>query len=201
MFVTAQDFKKPYLIPNLDQPEYTASFVDFVENYEKEFLLKVLGSYFSEAFITAIQATPPIDQRWLDIRDGAEYVELGGQRKYKWAGLKKVFIRLIYAAWLQDGYSLWTEVGEGVQNTENADTATPAYRITRAYSDGSNLMGNYPVCLDDWDAVDSRDTLYGFLEASGTTYDADVVGGGWSSFQEYLFNEWTCPGTTNAFGL
>lgn len=203
MFVTAQDFKKPYLIPNLDQPEYLTAFPAFVERFETEFLKKVLGSYFSEAFIAGLNVVLPAtpDQRWIDIRDGAQYNELGSGKKYKWIGMKEVFIRLIYAAWLQDGYSLWTEVGEGVENTENADTSTPAHRITRAFSDGADLLGNDDYSFDEWCGINSRDTLYGFLQASGTTYDADVVGGNWSSFQEYLMNEWTCLGTTNTFGI
>jgi len=71
MFVDSTDFTDiPYKIPNQEE---TRAFVDWIEAEETKILKEVLGLPLYNAFIEGLDTSGSIEQKWLDLRDGAEY--------------------------------------------------------------------------------------------------------------------------------
>ena len=194
MFVVAEDFnRKPYQIFNLS--EYETVFGNMIEDVEKEVLCEVFGDYFYNAFMTGL-AADPVDQRWTDLKDGVAYTTANGYVR-NWKGMKAVFIPMVYGRWLHDNYNDWTETGDSVQASENADLNTPANRIVRAINEASELIG----VEDYWNDYDRINTLFGYLESTGALYDDVILGSGYTDFQTYLRNEFRSLGRLNTFGL
>lgn len=194
MFVVAGDFaKKPYQIYNLDQ--YPDVFQAMIDDVEQQVLREVLGDYFYNAFVAGL-AIDPVDPRWTALKDGVAYT-LQNTVVRNWRGMKAVFVPMVYGRWLHDNYNDWTETGDSVQNSENAELNTPANRIVRAINAASEMIGVEDAFTD----YDRMNTLYGYLESTGTLYDADIVGSGYSDFQAYLRNEFRSLGRLNTFGL
>jgi hypothetical protein len=74
-------------LPNLDEVPNT--FQDTMDRYEEEILKKLLGYQLYNAFIAGIAVEPTPDQKWLDLRDGAEFTFdfCGETITQKWNGL------------------------------------------------------------------------------------------------------------------
>lgn len=174
MFVVRADFdNQPYNIPNLDKVQN--SFAAFVEREEEEQLTSIIGYTLYKQFTTGLAVTPTPDQKWLDLRDGKEYINSNG-KIYKYKGMKKIFIPYIYAMWLRANFDNDSAVGIALALTENAEIISPSTRICNAYNDHSKLVGD--SCINN--------SLYGFLKTNEEVYP---------DF------EFTCPGEMNIFNL
>lgn len=167
MFCTEDDFNAmPYNIPDSsDAPE---ALTDLIPRKETEALRKVLGAALYNDFINGLfvdgdPETPiaevDIEQKWKDLRDGADYTI--GVEEYRYDGVKTFLIPYIFQGWLEDNYDNLSTLGNSVATVENAQMIAPGRRIVKAYNIYSNIVGNcHKLC----------DTLYGFLQQNKETY-------------------------------
>lgn len=196
MFITAEDFNVlPYRLPDLDENE---EFSDFVQAEEIDRLRKILGRSLFDAFIAACfvltdgvytaKDNEDIDQRWLDLRDGAEYAYC--DVVYNWQGVVKALKPYIFSKWITYSTEEFKGVGVVIPNTENATVVSPAGTIVRAFNEFSLLVGN--ECR-------MEDTLYGYLYNSEEAFTDSI--GDETSIQVYLVRRFQNPGSMNIFNL
>jgi hypothetical protein len=146
MFVTLDDFDiMPYNIP---AQALTGMSEEYIEEIEERYLRKVLGNELYAAFIAGLEEDP-IDQKWSDLRDGAQYGD-----SEKWVGMRQALIPLVYSYWLTDTFDNNSNIGVVVANAENSTVINPSHRIAKAYNSFARNIGD--VCLNN-------NTLYGFL--------------------------------------
>jgi len=187
MFVDIDNFNTPpYDLPNL---EGNATFLDFVEREEKLLLINLLGISLYREFVDGLLDVV-IEQRWLDLRDGADYFNFS--KSYAWVGMETMLTPYIYFKWLEYGVDHTTGVGVVVANTENSIVNSPVYKLDRAWREFINYVGNY---------LQLENSLYGFLQNSGEVYATVYPIDEYSTFQAYLSDRFKFPGTRNIFGL
>jgi hypothetical protein len=167
MFLTEADFQAmPYSIPNSsDAPE---ALTDLIPRKETEALRKVLGSALYDEFVNGLftnsNLTTPIaeiniEQKWKDLRDGANYII--GIKEYRYNGVNNFLVPYVFQGWLEDNYDHLSTLGNSLASVENGQMIAPGRRIVKAYNVYSNLIGN---CLKRYD------TLYGFLHVNKEVY-------------------------------
>lgn len=153
LFINPDDFLvRPYRIPNLQEAK---DFQDYLESKEAEILKSLLGPVMYDDFIVQ----PIVEQRWVDLRDGAEYSLYS--EDYIYPGIKQFLIPAVYADWLADSYDKHTDTGIVVHTKENTELISPSLRISRAWNHFVSLVG---------DSVNYENTLWGFLKANEEDY-------------------------------
>lgn len=176
LFVDEYDFiYPPYLVPNQNESTW---FQRYLQDKEEEILKRVMGWEFYAEFNTAIQGVSPA-QKYVDIRDGAQYT-YGGET-FKYDGLNDFLVPAIYALWLRDSAFKTTNIGIGTNQKTDFNVLNPANVISRAYNIYSDKVGNNR---------NYRNTFWGFMQANYLTYTA------WDAFED--FEE---PGKLNSFGI
>lgn len=169
-FVKAKDFKNPpYKIPNQEESSGGISWLETeLARIETELLEKLLGYQFYSDFISGLEVGSP-EQKWKDLRDGAEYfTDLGTsqQRKNTWKGMKEMLIPGVYATFLpilyRRVYNNGTIINNGQQNTTSV---VPDYEIVTSWN--TYVRGTGSHCL--W-----ANTLYGFLQSNQSSYQGFV---------------------------
>ena len=177
LFIAKTDFVNvPYKIPN--QNEET-SLDAYLESKERQLLYDLLGYEFAQALIDVFEGSGTPDQKWIDLRDGAEYTY--NNKTYKWFGLNNLLIPAVYAEWLGDTFDKATNIGIGLNQKENFTVISPATRIGRAWNIYSETCGSH-----SW----QYNSLFGYLEANS----ADFTGLWDGYFAQY-------PGQRNVFDL
>lgn len=106
MIIDVSDFNDPpYKIPNQEEQPW---FKDRIEKIETDILKLILGYTLWKEFTDALDAGSPA-QKWVDLRDGAEY-EYGG-KTYKYEGVKDFEKPAIYSIILPEITYKMTNVG------------------------------------------------------------------------------------------
>lgn len=138
------------------------------------------------------------DDKWLLLLEGDTYTWEG--KEYTWVGLHKAFIPMVYAEYLTSFTTFQTSVGTTAPLTENADSASPASAISKAWARYRQLVckGLNPSCRTCNSAVD---TLIGYLLANEDVFAGDVASAGWDTFKQYLNDNFKDPGSRNDFNL
>ena len=214
MFVQQTDFDRlPYQIPNLNKLS-AGTFDNYVDVKEEYMLRRLLGDSLYNSFIAGLGATPPIDPKWTNLRDGADYQVNG--HTFHWNGVVDLLKPYIYSEWITDTFDTLTGIGMVVSSAENGQVKNPSRKISEAWNvfavkagthvspDYMQQFGLYPdwTWFDGQFMHDLRDTLYGYLRQTGSdgvwdgTFD-DTFGG----FQGYLDFWFKDPGTKNVFNI
>jgi hypothetical protein len=169
MFVTDDDFNSfPYNIPQSEDAATVLS--ELISNAEPEILRKVLGSVTYNEFIVGVFVDPnaeelvmkedvDIDQKWLDLRDGANYSYKG--KNYRYDGIKNILKPYIVQEWISDNAENVTLIGVSQPQSENATVVSPGRLISKYYNKFSRLVGNCEQFCD---------TLWGFIKANEDNY-------------------------------
>jgi len=71
-------------IPQITNTEGRALVSQFINDYENEYLEKVMGYDLWQAFMAGIEGSGMPDQRWVDLLEGKEFSYLG--KNHKWGG-------------------------------------------------------------------------------------------------------------------
>lgn len=164
MFLTPSLFIGPYNIPN--KPDAPNSLQDFINFCEKDVLDKLLGSVLYREFVEALFVDPDanplvpipevdIDQKWKDLRDGAEYTH--SEKPYRWSGIETALVPYVFQQWESDHYKRLASTGRSRSRKENADVVDPSDNITQAYGDFVRYIGK---------VHNHFNTLWGFLKAN-----------------------------------
>lgn len=137
--------------------------------------------------------------RWLVLRDGASYRY--NQRKLRFVGFNKACRALVHSLWLAD---LATKIsGSGVVSpkSENSEGYPVADRVVASWNEFvDNVVGEFreEFCEDE---PNERNSLYGYLLSTPTTYDDVVDDEDYEDFENYVRLEIEHPGWQNAVGI
>jgi len=134
-------------IPNIRERQNTID--SNIEKYEKEFLICLLGQALFKEFQTALDAGPLVEQRWIDLKDGADFTLdfFGTQVPLKWNGLvntekvSPIAYYVYYKIRLED---LTTTMGsaEVVAKHENSVAANARRKMVNSWSKMLDLYGS-----------------------------------------------------------
>lgn len=144
-------------LPNTNDENVIEVLEQFIDKYEKSFLTDLLGYELYKEFTAGLKVSP-VDQKWKDLRDGAEYTY--NQRLYKWDGLIRdetqtsPIANYIYYHWQRDAISQTTAIGEVASKSENSIRVSPSGKMIRAWNEMVNEL---------W-------KLVSFLDAKASTY-------------------------------
>lgn len=178
-------------LPNIDKKINTYNAA--IEQYEKEILINLLGYELYTEFIAAI-ALPGPDQKWLDLRDGAEFtMEYNGQDiTLKWEGLindEKISLIAYYCYYKirKRDVSLTTSVNEVRGKLENSETVNETRKIINAWRLMLSLYGEtecsyngfnwtsraveyFDKYLSEYDTYNDLPSAFNFLNANRADY-------------------------------
>jgi hypothetical protein len=166
-------FKGMINIPfdNQDADSFQA---DYIDVYEKEVLIRLLGYDLYKRFAAGLLVEPTIDPIWLALRDGKEYnVDINGNTHVvKWNGLVNTDgISLIsdytYYKWLSQNNEQLTGTGVGKANKENATDYDKNKKLVQAWNRANENAG-----YNGWNSL--AGSLYNFLNNHQTDYEPIV---------------------------
>jgi hypothetical protein len=147
-------------IPNANSVSISETLDLFIEKYENDFLINVLGQELYSDFITGV-SQPVIDQIWKDLIFGKTYTHQN--QNYTWKGLvatrkpsltvsiedetieplsetdtpvryESLIAYYIYYWYVRNNVTQTAAMGEVSSSTENAMNSSPAYKLTRAWN-------------------------------------------------------------------
>ena len=144
-------------VPNTDQPAVLAALNDDIDTYEREILISLLGYSLYKQFTTAIEGSDP-DQKWKDLRDGAEFsFNLGPHTiETKWEGLKNTAKRSLIAYYVyfkKVHIDMRSAAGVGgiIQTkTENSVIVSPDKVLLRTWNKMLELYGDVSDRYQPW---------------------------------------------------
>lgn len=110
-------------VAQVDYAPVNAVLTDLISKYEPFYLSAILGNALHKEFKTGLEADP-IEQRWLDLLNGVEFMDSAGNAWY-WPGFvndEKIspIANYVYFYWLRKEAQLTTGAGEAALQTENA---------------------------------------------------------------------------------
>ncbi len=113
----------------------------FIGKHEPVYLQKVLGYAFNKLFSEGL-AADPVDARWTDLRDGAEYTDCNGFLN-EWTGFKNdekqsPIANYIYYWYERDNVTFTATVGEQEGKTDNAKSVSGGPKMTKAWNEAVN---------------------------------------------------------------
>lgn len=175
----------PYLIPNTNTPDVSDQLTLFIAKEQEEILKKLLGKLLYKAFDLGL-SIDPIDQRWLNIRDGAEF---GPDNERTWGGLKQMLIPYIYHQWLLRTFDQHTDIGITISQAENSEVINPSRRLVDSWNDFQSKVGCF-----------YQDGIYGFIYYSDNVY-TDVITPKYTDIQNYTSENMYFVRRKNIFSL
>lgn len=166
MFLDPSDFEDvPYRIPNQEE---SRSLQDFIDKKEAEYLKKVLGLSFYNAFMAGLNTSGEVDEIWVNLRDGAEYDD----GKYSYAGVKELLKPVIYSDWLDFNYRKLSNGGMVVNTGQNnSEAVNPIDEIVFGWNEFVKQVGHMPNCWGHSYTNYYNNTLRGFLDANSDDYE------------------------------
>lgn len=151
---------KTYFIKEINIPGTTTTAVanalnGFIEDYEPVYLQDALGYSFMKLFLSGLEAE---EQRWIDLRDGAEFVDYHSFTQ-KWTGLlnddhRSPIARFVYFYWMRDSASFTSTGGEVVSKPENSNVVSSDAKVRKAHfqmREMTRLMWNFLLNKKDED--------------------------------------------------
>lgn len=136
------DFKGMVMLPQINAPvnigvsvEHPVSVAlqQLIDEKEPEVLIELLGYQLYKDFIAGLAETGPA-QKWLDLKNGAEYTDERG-KLHKYNGIKNIITRYVYYWYLRQQATNTNGVGEAINDTENSTRTSPAQKQTTAWND------------------------------------------------------------------
>jgi hypothetical protein len=120
-----------------DNSVVQGSLQTFIDRYEEEYLLGLMGYNFKKIYETGIVAVDPI---YVDIRDGKEFTNHYNVLD-KWIGLrnattkKSPIANYVYYWWSRDNISKTLGDGEFINKQEKKYATSPEYKMMRAWNE------------------------------------------------------------------
>lgn len=135
-------------IPNLNKDEGDNFETTYINRYQKDYLIKVLGYSMFKDFETALSEETP-DVKWTNLLNGVDYdVIIDGETVLtKWNGFTNndnvsPIAYYVYRAWINKNYAQLTGTGVGVSNKENASNYPLNFKSVSAQNNEIDLTGN-----------------------------------------------------------
>jgi hypothetical protein len=108
----------------------------FIDRLEPKLLTDLFGYELYKKYLDGISAGT---QKYVDIRDGKEYTNRAGKLT-KWRGLREVTLKqsliacYVYWHYQRNEATTTTGTGEKTQNAQNAVSASPRWKLVRAWN-------------------------------------------------------------------
>ena len=130
-------FKREILISQVAQAAVADAVNASIAAYEPEYILNVLGYGLSRDFIAGIAAGSPA-QKWVDLRDGKEFIDPNTNRLIKWSGFKNVMLSpiayYVYFMYRKNNVTETASVGEVISQTDNSVVVSPGRKTSFAWN-------------------------------------------------------------------
>jgi hypothetical protein len=130
-------FIGPLLIGQSDQATVSTRLTQFIDRYEKEYFLNLMGYNFKKLYDAGIAA---VTQKYVDIRDGKEYTNRWGVLD-KWRGLKETdpkrspIANYVYYWFERDTVTVTTGTGEVKPNQQNSRSIYAGNKMMTAWNE------------------------------------------------------------------
>ena len=123
-------------LPGLQNEVVEESLNSFIQKYESYYLQRSLGYSLMKSFLAGLEADEP-EQKWVDLRDGAEFEGCRGLDK--WTGFindgkQSPIANYVYYYFMRDAATLTSGIGEVKPTGENSSNASGAVKMMRAYN-------------------------------------------------------------------
>ena len=156
-----------YFIRGLSLPvdEISGQLNGYILSLEPEILNKILGYSLTKEFLDGLDETTVV-QKWLDLRDGAEFIYAG--KTYKWMGFanaekKSILANYIYVKFTTETAVNVTGTGAGITQKENSirvDNRQAQVRVWNEMIEMIRLLHMFIIVnLEDYEDFDG--TNYG----------------------------------------
>ncbi len=184
--INAQYFVGNLLIPNATEVSVAGTINFYINKYEKEFLVKLLGYQLYKAY-----EADPTEQRFKDIIEGVEFTEYNGNLA-KWNGLVEVLVpepttpattpigqkqsiiaNYVYFYYRKFNMTQFTGIGEVVTTaSEGSIVVSPRRKIIAIWNEIHYIVSDFIAYLDmnqdkypEWPVQDKYKTLdtFGFI--------------------------------------
>lgn len=148
MIIDTTYFYGELSIAQITDASISGTVTRFINQYEPKILMDLFGYELYKNYKAGIDAT---DQKYVDIRDGKEYTNRAGKLT-KWRGLKEtitapvtgppavagqyqsLIANYVYYHYIRNEVSATTGTGEKTLNAQNAATASPRFKLARAWN-------------------------------------------------------------------
>lgn len=156
MILQLTDFTdREYKIPNQNESRDLES---WIERHETALLKELLGYELWKQFTEGLETSGDIEQKWIDLRDGAEYEY--GDRTYKYDGLVDLLRPAIFSKWVPVG--TWKLTNSGmVQNNQTPENSVTLDNVDEFLT----VRWNEFVTKCNGHCLNQRNTFYGFMKA------------------------------------
>lgn len=135
-------------IAQISTPAVASTVSNFIKQHEPRLLIDLLGFELYKLFDAGVTNNT---QKYLDIKDGKEYTNRAG-RPAKWRGFKEtikapvvdpasagiyasLIANYIYCKYTKHNATASTGTGEKTAKAENAEDASPKYKISKAWNE------------------------------------------------------------------
>lgn len=161
-------------VAQVDYLPVATSLTEFITKYEPIYSSRVLGKQLYDDFIAGL-AEPIIDQKWLNLRDGAAYTD-GCGNLTEWTGFvndekTSPIAFYVYRQWLNNSAQTTTGAGQATIETENAVRANIVQKVIVIWNQMVELNIN----------------LAGFIKANSADY------GTYKPYYEGQYYYYGCP--------
>jgi hypothetical protein len=133
------DFVAPYSIPDGGDNTYIEQLNSWLPVWQADYLIKCLGYRTYKSLIANLELPSPA-QKWLNLLNGAEYVDESGSLQY-YEGLKKMLLNFSYALFCREFETYVTPTGEKIGKQQNSDTSLMP-KFFRFYNYGVDIYTN-----------------------------------------------------------
>ena len=119
-----------------DSPSSESKLEYFINVYERQLMLNVLGAKLFSEFTTAMADLPNADQKWKDLVTGATYTK--DSKDYLWEGLRgyeknSLVASYIFCEYLRNDESTYTTTGVVKNTSKNAENVNPTPKYIAAW--------------------------------------------------------------------
>src|SRR5688500_3522091 len=116
----------------------------FINKYEKQLLTEVLGLTLYNSFKAGL-AEVSVPQIWTDLKTGVDYTDLNGKSRH-WRGIistapkESLIANYVYYWYQRNNHTQTASTGETKGKQENADMASMAVKLMRAWNEMSEWI-------------------------------------------------------------
>ena len=118
--ITPRIFKAEITISQKSNPYMSDNIQEFIDKYERKFLLELFGVIFYTEFMTALN-TPPTDEKWYSLADNAD--------------LKLMIANYVYYWYKQDETTQSMGISEAKPKAENASVTNSISKQVRTWNE------------------------------------------------------------------
>ena len=123
-------------IPNIDSISVSENVIMFIDEYEPELMLDLLGLNLYQTYLSN-----PSTQRFVELTNGTLYITKTGEHK-KWKGLKNtigsnkysLIAYYVYFYITRNTATITTGIGEVLNKTDNANRVSPINKQVDAWN-------------------------------------------------------------------